>query len=89
MKEILSARKNRGNVTFRITLSEDSDRVLMFIEKLMKVRSNEPGKKTTKRVVYEHSFSLSELEAMQAVIADAEMYSFCLETLEDFKKNDK
>ncbi len=82
MSEILSYRKNRGNVTFRITLSENSDGVLMHIEKFMKVSSNEAGKKTTKRLVYEHTFYAKELESMKTIVADEEMMSFCLETLE-------
>ncbi|HBW0966200.1 TPA: hypothetical protein MEE01_005669 [Klebsiella pneumoniae] len=85
MKEILSVRRNRGNVTFRITLSEESDGVLMHIEKLMKVRSNEPDKKTTKRIVYQHTFDAEKLETMKSIIADDEMYNFCLETLEKVK----
>jgi hypothetical protein len=45
MREILSCRKNRGNVTFRITLSENFDGVLVHIEKFMKVRSGEPERR--------------------------------------------
>ncbi|WP_147200732.1 hypothetical protein [Pantoea sp. CCBC3-3-1] len=85
MKENLSVRRNRGNVTFRITLSEEPDGVFMHIEKLMKVRSNEPGKKTTKRIVYQHTFDAAKVETMKPIIADDEMYDFCLETLEKIK----
>ncbi|ELL8673093.1 MULTISPECIES: hypothetical protein [Enterobacterales] len=85
MREILSCRKNRGNVTFRITLSENFDGVLVHIEKFMKVRSGEPGKKTTKRLVYEHTFDAKKMDIMKAIIADGEMTDFCLETLEKIK----
>ena len=41
MNEILSDRKNKGNVTYRIVVSEDATRLFIELEKLMKVRSKE------------------------------------------------
>ncbi|WP_459496832.1 hypothetical protein [Erwinia amylovora] len=85
MEEILSVRRNRGNVTFRITLYEEPDGVFIHIEKLTKVSSNEPGKKNTKRIVYQHTFDAGKVETMKPIISDDEMYNFCLETLEKIK----
>ncbi len=47
MNEVLSDRKNKGNVTYRIVVSEDATRLFIELEKLMKVRSKEADKKTT------------------------------------------
>ncbi|EHL7927885.1 hypothetical protein KEP29_004673, partial [Escherichia coli] len=56
MNEVLSDRKNKGNVTYRIVVSEDATRLFIELEKLMKVRSKEADKKTTKKVVFHKSF---------------------------------
>lgn len=56
MNEILSDRKNKGNVTYRIVVSEDATRLFIELEKLMKVRSKEADKKTTKKVVFKNHF---------------------------------
>jgi hypothetical protein len=56
MNEILSDRKNKGNVTYRIVVSEDATRLFIELEKLMKVRSKEADKKTTKKVVFQNHF---------------------------------
>ncbi|MEW7952301.1 hypothetical protein AB0908_26475 (plasmid) [Enterobacter hormaechei subsp. xiangfangensis] len=45
MNEVLSDRKNKGNVTYRIVVSEDATRLFIELEKLMKVRSKEADKK--------------------------------------------
>lgn len=87
MKEILSDRKNKGNVTYRITLSEDSGRVLCFVQKLMKVRSKEPDKKTTKQVVREHSFDAENINDFRSICDDEIMYDFCLESLKKVKND--
>lgn len=42
MKEIFVDRKNKGNVTYRVTLSDDAGRVYLFVQKLMKKGSKEP-----------------------------------------------
>ncbi|HBT2273348.1 TPA: hypothetical protein MA460_005613, partial [Klebsiella pneumoniae subsp. pneumoniae] len=55
MNEVLSDRKNKGNVTYRIVVSEDATRLFIELEKLMKVRSKEADKKTTKKVVFQKS----------------------------------
>lgn len=44
MNEVLSDRKNKGNVTYRIVVSEDATRLFIELEKLMKVRSKEADK---------------------------------------------
>ncbi|MDV5604037.1 hypothetical protein QM076_26850 [Klebsiella pneumoniae] len=48
MNEVLSDRKNKGNVTYRIVVSEDATRLFIELEKLMKVRSKEADKKQLK-----------------------------------------
>lgn len=50
MNEVLSDRKNKGNVTYRIVVSEDATRLFIELEKLMKVRSKEADKKQLKRL---------------------------------------
>ncbi len=56
MNEVLSDRKNKGNVTYRIVVSEDATRLFIELEKLMKVRSKEADKKTTKKIVSKNHF---------------------------------
>lgn len=56
MNEVLSDRKNKGNVTYRIVVSEDATRLFIELEKLMKVRSKEADKKTTKKIVFKNHF---------------------------------
>lgn len=56
MNEVLSDRKNKGNVTYRIVVSEDATRLFIELEKLMKVRSKEADKKTTKKIVFQNHF---------------------------------
>ncbi|MCX9932560.1 hypothetical protein LAD67_17740 [Escherichia coli] len=59
--EVLSDRKNKGNVTYRIVVSEECKHVcLLNFEKLMKVRSKEADKKTTKKIVFQKSFYYEE-----------------------------
>ncbi len=54
MNEVLSDRKNKGNVTYRIVVSEDATRLFIELEKLMKVRSKEADKKQLKIVFKNH-----------------------------------
>lgn len=81
MKEIFKDRKNRGNVTYRITLSDDSGRVSCFVQKLMKTRSQEQDKKVTKKIVSEHRFFVEEIDDFRMICEDEIMYEFCLESL--------
>lgn len=61
MNEVLSDRKNKGNVTYRIVVSEDATRLFIELEKLMKVRSKEADKKQLKdcfpKIIYYEEFS--------------------------------
>lgn len=81
MREILSDRKNKGNVTYRITLSDDSGRVSLFVQKLMKKRSQEQDKKVTKKIVSEYCFFAEEIHEFRTICDDEIMYAFCLESL--------
>lgn len=56
MNEVLSDRKNKGNVTYRIVVSEDATRLFIELEKLMKVRSKEADKKQLKRLFSKNHF---------------------------------
>ncbi len=82
MEEILTDRKNKGNVTYRIILSDDSGRKFLFVQKLMKKRSNEPGKKTTKQIVSEISFYADEITLFRDKMDDDIMFQFCNEFIE-------
>ncbi len=81
MKEIFSDRKNKGNVTYRITLSDDSGRVYCFVQKLIKKRSQEKDKKVTKKIVSEYRFFAEEIDDFRMICEDEIMYEFCLESL--------
>lgn len=70
MNEVLSERKNKGNVTYRIVVFEDATRFFIEIEKLMKVRSKEADKKTTKKVVFQKSFYNEEFDNVKGQIED-------------------
>ncbi|MER3686536.1 hypothetical protein J9A51_25360 [Klebsiella pneumoniae] len=58
MNEVLSDRKNKGNVTYRIVVSEDATRLFIELEKLMKVRSKEADKKKNKKFFIKNFFFL-------------------------------
>lgn len=81
MKEIFADRKNKGNVTYRVTLSDDAGRVYLFIQKLMKKGSKEPGKKVTKEIVKEFSFYADEVTLFKDKMNDELMYLFCIEAI--------
>lgn len=81
MREILSDRINKGNVTYRITLSDDAGRVSCLVQKLMKKRSKEPDKKVTKQIVREHCFKADEINDFKLICDDEIMYEFCVESL--------
>lgn len=81
MNEILSDRKNKGNVTYRIVVSEDATRFFIEIEKLMKVRSKEVDKKTTKKVVFQKSFYYEEFDSVKDEIDDPILLQFYTDTI--------
>lgn len=81
MNEILSDRKNKGNVTYRIVVSEDATRFFIELEKLMKVRSKEVDKKTTKKVVFQKSFYYEEFDSVKDEIDDAILLQFYTDTI--------
>lgn len=81
MNEILSDRKNKGNVTYRIVVSEDATRFFIELEKLMKVRSKEVDKKTTKKVVFQKSFYYEEFDSVKDEIDDPILLQFYTNTI--------
>ncbi|WP_194716105.1 hypothetical protein [Erwinia persicina] len=81
MKEILIERKNKGNVTYRIVIYNDSEHIFIELEKLMKIRSKDPDKKTTKKVVYHRSFYKDNLEKVRDEIEDPVLLQFLNDTL--------
>jgi hypothetical protein len=87
MNEIFVDRKNKGNVTYRITLSDDAGRVYLFIQKLMKKRAKDPDKKTTKQVVDEFFCYADEITLFKEKMNDDIMYLFCIEAIEKVKND--
>ncbi|MEW4960043.1 hypothetical protein ABVW88_26415 (plasmid) [Enterobacter cloacae subsp. cloacae] len=85
MNEVLSDRKNKGNVTYRIVVSEDATRLFIELEKLMKVRSKEADKKTTKKIVFQKSFYYEEFSNVKDEIDDPILLKFYTDTI--VKKN--
>ncbi|ENT4135170.1 hypothetical protein ACHNHQ_004646 [Salmonella enterica] len=81
MNEVLSDRKNKGNVTYRIVVSEDETRLFIELEKLMKVRSKEADKKTTKKVVYYKSFYQEDFNHIKSEIEDPILLQFYTDTI--------
>ena len=81
MNEVLSYRKNKGNVTYRIVVSEDATRLFIELEKLMKVRSKEEDKKTTKKVVFQKSFYHEEFCNVKDEIDDPILLQFYSDTI--------
>lgn len=81
MNEILSDRKNKGNVTYRIVVSEDATSLFIELEKLMKVRSKETDKKTTKKVVFQKSFYYEEFCNVKEEIDDPILLKFYTDTI--------
>ncbi|MDN8602275.1 hypothetical protein Q0A17_23135 [Citrobacter sp. S2-9] len=88
MNEILTDRKNKGNVTYRIVVSESAGDFFLRVEKLMKVRSKESDKKTTKKLVYQKSFNILDFEASLFEINDEVLVQFCVDTINRVKTND-
>lgn len=88
MNEVLSDRKNKGNVTYRIVVSEDETRFFIELEKLMKVRSKDADKKTTKKVVYQKSFFHEDFENIKDEIEDPILLQFYTDTMLKVLSND-
>ncbi|ECI5144333.1 hypothetical protein DT214_22940 [Salmonella enterica subsp. salamae] len=88
MNEILTDRKNKGNVTYRIVVSDSSGDLFVRVEKLMKVRSQERDKKTTKKLVYQKSFNILDFNTNLLDIDDDTLIQFCIDTIKKVKTND-
>ncbi len=88
MNEILSERKNKGNVTYRIVVSEDATRLFIELEKLMKVRSKEADKKTTKKVVFKKYFYHEEFSNVKDEIEDPILLEFYTDTILKVQNHD-
>lgn len=88
MNEVLSDRKNKGNVTYRIVVSEDATRLFIELEKLMKVRSKEADKKTTKKVVFKKYFYHEEFSDVKDEIEDPILLEFYTDTILKVKNHD-
>ncbi|WP_368548766.1 hypothetical protein [Klebsiella pneumoniae] len=88
MNEILSDRKNKGNVTYRIVVSEDATRLFIKLEKMMKVRSKEAYKKTTKKVVFQKTFYCEEFCNVKDEIDDPILLQFYSDTIVKVQNHD-
>ncbi|WP_202987460.1 hypothetical protein [Mixta mediterraneensis] len=88
MNKILSERKNKGNVTYRIVVSEDATRLFIELEKLMKVRSKEADKKTTKKVVFKKYFYHEEFSNVKDEIEDPILLEFYTDTILKVQNHD-
>jgi hypothetical protein len=88
MNEVLNDRKNKGNVTYRIVVSKDATRFFIELEKLMKVRSKEADKKTTKKVIYQKSFYHEDFENIRKEIEDPILLQFYTETMLKVQSHD-
>lgn len=88
MNEVLSDRKNKGNVTYRIVVSEDATRLFIELEKLMKVRSKEADKKTTKKVVFKKCFYHEEFSNVKDEIEDPILLEFYIDTILKVQNHD-
>ncbi|EDJ4898661.1 hypothetical protein GEV70_22430 [Salmonella enterica] len=62
-------------------MSEDATRFFIEIEKLMKVRSKEVDKKTTKKVVFQKSFYYEEFDSVKDEIDDPILLQFYTDTI--------
>ncbi|ECD9357207.1 hypothetical protein FNI80_22840 [Salmonella enterica subsp. salamae] len=88
MNEILTDRKNKGNVTYKIVVSDSAGDLFLSVEKLMKVRSKENDKKTTKKLVYQKSFNILDFDTNLLDIDDETLIQFCIDTINKVKTND-
>ncbi|EGL5002274.1 hypothetical protein IQ576_004544 [Salmonella enterica] len=62
-------------------MSEDATRFFIDLEKLMKVRSKEADKKTTKKVVFQKSFYYEEFDSVKDEIDDPILLQFYTDTI--------
>ncbi|EMM5305362.1 hypothetical protein RFO08_004979 [Klebsiella aerogenes] len=62
-------------------MSEDATRFFIELEKLMKVRSKEVDKKTTKKVVFQKSFYYEEFDSVKDDIDDPILLQFYTDTI--------
>ncbi|AZV12418.1 hypothetical protein BCO33_22485 [Salmonella enterica] len=62
-------------------MSEDATRFFIELEKLMKVRSKEVDKKTTKKVVFQKSFYYEEFDSVKDEIDDPILLQFYTDTI--------
>ncbi|EDM1287160.1 hypothetical protein CNQ02_22865 [Salmonella enterica subsp. enterica serovar Give] len=62
-------------------MSEDAERLFIELEKLMKVRSKEVDKKTTKKIVFQKSFYYEEFCNIKDEIDDLILLQFYTDTI--------
>ncbi|EBD4965467.1 hypothetical protein CRI37_23075 [Salmonella enterica] len=62
-------------------MSEDATRFFIELEKMMKVRSKEADKKTTKKVVFQKSFYHEEFDNVKDEIDDPILLKFYSDTI--------
>ncbi|EBB3728279.1 hypothetical protein CJ852_23175 [Salmonella enterica] len=62
-------------------MSEDATRFFIELEKLMKVRSKEADKKTTKKLVFQKSFYHEEFDNVKDEIDDPILLKFYSDTI--------
>ncbi|MEL8737198.1 hypothetical protein J4Z05_23790, partial [Escherichia coli] len=65
-------------------MSEDATRLFIELEKLMKVRSKEADKKTTKKIVFQKSFYYEEFTTIKDDITHPILFLFSPPTLLPF-----
>ncbi|MBJ2097861.1 hypothetical protein JFR27_25500 [Serratia ureilytica] len=69
-------------------MSKDATRFFIELEKLMKVRSKEADKKTTKKVVYQKSFYHEDFENIKKEIEDPILLQFYADTMLKVQSHD-
>ncbi|EAY2121104.1 hypothetical protein [Salmonella enterica] len=69
-------------------MSEDATRLFIELEKLMKVRSKEADKKTTKKVVFKKSFYYEEFSNVKDEIDDPILLQFYSDTIVKVQNNE-
>ncbi|EEF8798586.1 hypothetical protein GWQ89_21130 [Salmonella enterica] len=69
-------------------MSKDATRFFIELEKLMKVRSKEADKKTTKKMVYQKSFYHEDFENLKNEIEDPILLQFYTDTMLKVQNHD-
>ncbi|EBS5182122.1 hypothetical protein L2C89_004686 [Salmonella enterica subsp. enterica serovar Infantis] len=69
-------------------MSEDATRLFIELEKLMKVRSKEADKKTTKKVVFKKYFYHEEFSNVKDEIEDPILLEFYTDTILKVQNHD-